>query len=83
MTIQEMSTEALLNRKKMTVVVTATLGSLLIILLIAAILLCVNKSASIGLPLLIIPFALSPILYTNVNDVRLIRRELATRNQVG
>lgn len=82
MKIQEMSNEALLKRKKTTQVVTATLAGLLTVLLMAASFLCFNKDFSIGLPLLIIPVALSPTLYSNLNDVRLVERELQTRNQV-
>ena len=82
MKIQEMSNEALLKRQKTTQLVTATLAGLLTVLLIAALFLCFNKDSSIGLPLLMIPLALSPILYININDVRVVKRELQTRNQV-
>lgn len=67
MKIQEMSNEALLKRKKTTEVVTATLAGLLTVLLIAALFLCFNKQSSIGLPLLMIPLALSSVLYININ----------------
>ncbi|WP_245565310.1 redox-active disulfide protein 2 [Spirosoma spitsbergense] len=82
MKIQEMSNEALLKRKKTTEVVTATLAGLLTVLLIAAIFLCFKNQSSIGLPLLIIPLALSPILYININDVKVVKGELQTRKQV-
>nr|WP_293838811.1 redox-active disulfide protein 2 [uncultured Arsenicibacter sp.] len=81
MKIQEMSNEALLKRKKTTEVVTAVLGGLLAVLLIAALFLCFNNQSSVGLPLLIIPLALSSVLFTNINDVRTVNRELQTRNQ--
>ena len=82
MKIQEMSKEALLKRKKITAVVTATLAGLLTILLIVALFLCFKKGFSTGLPFLIIPFGLSPILLININDVRVVRKELQTRDQV-
>ncbi|WP_232326051.1 redox-active disulfide protein 2 [Spirosoma montaniterrae] len=82
MKIQEMSNEALLKRKKITEVATATLAGLLTVLLIAALFLCFTKELSIGLSLVIIPLALSPILYININDVRIVKRELQNRNQV-
>ncbi len=82
MKIQEMSNEALLKRKKTTEVVTGTLAGLLTVLLIAAVFLCFKQDLSIGLPLLIIPLALSPIVYININDVRVVKKELQTRNQV-
>ena len=77
-----MSKEALLKRKKITEVVTATLAGLLTILLIVALFLCFKKGFSTGLPFLIIPFGLSPILLININDVRVVRKELQTRDQV-
>lgn len=80
--IQEMSNEALLKRKKTTEVVTAALGGLLSLLLMAALFLCFNQQASIGLPLLMIPLALSSVLYTNINDVRVVKKELQARGQV-
>jgi len=82
MKIQEMSSEALLKRKKTTEVVTATLAGLLTLLLIAALFLCFNKESSVGIPLLIVPLALSPILYINFNDVKVVKRELQARNEV-
>ena len=82
MKIQEMSDEALLKRKKTTEVVTVTLAGLLTVLLIAAIFLCLNKQSSIGLPLLIIPLSLSTVLFTNINDVRAVKKELQTRHRV-
>ena len=77
-----MSSEALLKRKKTTEVVTATLAGLLTLLLIAALFLCFNKESSVGIPLLIVPLALSPILYINFNDVKVVKRELQARNEV-
>ena len=82
MKIQEMSNEALLKRKKITEVVTATLVGLLTVLLIAALFLCFKKQLSIGLPLLIVPLSLSTIVFTNIADVSAVRKELQTRNQV-
>lgn len=82
MKIQEMSNKALLKRKKTTEVVTAALAGLLTVLLIAAILLCFKKELSIGLPLLIIPLSLSTVVFTNIADVKAVKKELQTRNQV-
>ena len=82
MKIQDMSTEALLKRKKITEVATATLAGLLTVLLIAALFLCFKKDFSIGLPLLMIPLSLSAVVFTNIADVRAVRKELQIRNQV-
>ncbi|GAB2554280.1 redox-active disulfide protein 2 [Spirosoma aerophilum] len=82
-TIQEMSNEDLLKRKKTTEVVTGALGGLLTLLLIAAIFLCVNKNLSVGLPLLIIPLSLSAVLFTNIADVKAVRKELDSRNSIS
>lgn len=82
MKIQEMSNEALLKRKKLTEVVTATLAGLLTILLIAALFLCFKKEFFIGLPLLMMPLSLSAIVFINIADVRAVKKELQTRDQV-
>lgn len=80
--IQEMSDEALLKRKKTTEVVTGVLAGILTVLLVMAVLLCVKKDLSVGLPLLMMPLALSSILFINVADVRAVKKELQTRNRV-
>lgn len=80
--IQEMSNEALLKRQKTTQVVTATLAGLLAILLMAALFLCINQRFSVGLPLLVIPLSLCSVLYMNIHDVRVVKRELQSRNQL-
>lgn len=82
MKIQEMSNEALLKRKKTTVVVTATLAGLLTVLLIVALLLCVKQGFSTGLPFLVIVLSLSSIVFININDVRVVSKELQARGQV-
>lgn len=79
--IQEMSNEALLKREKTTKGVAGILAGMLIALLSAAIFLCVSNQSSVGLPLLIMPFGLLPILFMLINDVKAVRKELQARNQ--
>jgi hypothetical protein len=80
--IQEMSNEALLKRKKATEVAAGALVGVLTVLLIMAILLCFKKGFSTGLPFLIIFFSLSSIVFITINDVRVVKKELQTRNQL-
>ncbi len=80
--IEEMSNEALLKRKKITQFSTGLLAGMLTALLAMAILLCFDGSMSIGLPLLVMPFALSPIVWISLADVRAVKKELQTRSQV-
>lgn len=79
MKLQEMSSEALLKRKKTTEVATGTLAGLLTILLVAALFLCFNKQSSVGLPLLVVPLSLSSILLININEVKAVKKELQAR----
>ena len=78
--IQEMSSEALLKRKKTTEFATGVLAGMLMVLLVMAIHLCFTKSFSVGLPLLIVPLSLSSIVLISVADVKAVKRELQTRN---
>ncbi|KAB7725725.1 redox-active disulfide protein 2 [Rudanella paleaurantiibacter] len=80
--IQDLSDEALLKRKKTTVLVTGILAGMLVALLILAINLSIKENSSVGLPLMIMPFALSPILFLCINDIRAVKKELQTRNRV-
>jgi len=79
MKLQEMSSEALLKRKKMIEVVTGALAGLLTILLVAALFLCFTEQRSVGLPLLIVPLSLSSILLININEVKAVKKELQAR----
>lgn len=74
--IQEMSTEALLKQKKIAEAVTGLLAGALTVLFIVTIALFVKKGFT---PLLIIPFALLPILVLNVNNRQAIKKELNLR----
>ena len=82
MNMQEMSTEALLKQKKITEVATAALAGLLTMLLLAALFLCYQKQSSVGLPLLVIPFALSSLVFFNIKEAKRIGKELQSRNQL-
>lgn len=81
--IEEMSSEALLKRKKLTEFVTGMLAGMLTVLLIMAIYLCFDKNLSVGLPLLVVPLALSSIVFISVADVRAVKKELQTRDQAS
>ncbi|GAB4023527.1 hypothetical protein GCM10028808_74180 [Spirosoma migulaei] len=78
--IQEMSNEALLKRKKTTEFVTGVLSGMLIVGVALAIFLWVKQGSSVALPLLVTFFALSPIVWINITDLRSVKRELQTRN---
>ncbi len=72
----QMSIEKLQRQAKTIKVATGTLAGMLLVLLVMAILLSIKKGFS---ALIIIPFALLPILITNVNSLKQIKKELASR----
>lgn len=80
--IEKMSSEALLKRKKTAEFVTGMLVGMLTALLVIAVHLCFNKNLSVGLPLLAVPLALSSIVFISVADVKAVKKELQTRNQM-
>ena len=78
--LQEMSTEKLLEqRKSIRFLMGLLIGALFASLTLLAII--TYNSINQGFtPLLIVPFALLPILFLNVNALRGIKKELQSRN---
>ena len=74
--LQEMSTEALLKQKKSIVALTGMLAGALLVLLIIAIILSLQQGFT---PLVIIPFALLPIVLLNLNTLKEIKKVLNSR----
>jgi hypothetical protein len=72
----EMSVEKLQQQAKTIKVVTGTLVGMLVVLLVMAIMLSIKKGFS---ALIIIPFALLPIVLINVNSLKQIKKELESR----
>ncbi|WP_460935602.1 redox-active disulfide protein 2 [Spirosoma humi] len=72
----QMSIEKLQRQAKTIKVATGTLAGMLLVLLVMAIFLSIKKGFS---ALVIIPFALLPILITNVNSLKQIKKELESR----
>jgi asparagine N-glycosylation enzyme membrane subunit Stt3 len=73
----EMSVEKLQQQAKTIKVVTGTLVGMLVVLLVMAIMLSVKKGFS---ALVVIPFALLPIVVINVNSLKQIKKELESRS---
>jgi asparagine N-glycosylation enzyme membrane subunit Stt3 len=74
----EMSAEKLQQQAKTIKVVTGTLAGMLLVLLVMAIMLSVKKGFS---ALVVIPFALLPIVIININSLKQIRKELESRRE--
>lgn len=74
----QMSIEKLQRQAKTIKVATGTLAGMLLVLLVMAIFLSIKKGFS---ALVIIPFALLPILITNVNSLKQIKKELESRGE--
>jgi asparagine N-glycosylation enzyme membrane subunit Stt3 len=72
----EMSVEKLQQQAKTIKVVTGTLAGMLLVLLVMAIMLSIKKGFS---ALVIIPFALLPIVVININSLKQIKKELESR----
>jgi asparagine N-glycosylation enzyme membrane subunit Stt3 len=72
----EMSIEKLQQQAKTIKVVTGTLAGMLLVLLVMAIMLSIKKGFS---ALVIIPFALLPIVVININSLKQIKKELESR----
>ncbi len=75
--LQEMSNEKLLEQKKAIGFLVGLLTGALLTLLAITIYISINQGFT---PLLIVPFALLPILFLNVNTLRGIKKELHSRN---
>jgi hypothetical protein len=73
----ELTMEDLISKKKLLGVVTGTLLGGLTVLLIITILLMIKNGFT---ALIIIPFALSPILAINFSQMSAISKELKSRN---
>ena len=80
--VQEMSKESLLKQKVTIQAVTGALAGLLTLLLVVALYLWSVQGPSVALPLLVVPLALSPILFINVKSIRDTKKELQARNEV-
>ncbi|MBN8823468.1 MULTISPECIES: redox-active disulfide protein 2 [unclassified Spirosoma] len=81
--IEEMSNEALLKQKKTTELATGILAGMLLALLVMVVFLATKKglnATSIGLG--VIPFAFMPILFINWNNLKAIKKELSSRENL-
>ena len=76
--IQELSTVELHKKKKLTVLATATLTGMLLVLLILAIYLILFKGGSFSF--IAVVFALTPILFINFKEISKVKRELENRD---
>ena len=74
-----LTTESLIKKKKATTMVTGVLAGMLTVLLIMATLLAI-KQGLIGVSLIGVALALSPILFMNYNTIKQINEELKSRN---
>ncbi|MBD2757747.1 redox-active disulfide protein 2 [Spirosoma validum] len=74
----QMSIEKLQRQAKTIKIATGTLAGMLLVLLVMALFLSIKKGFS---ALVIIPFALLPILITNVNSLKQIKKELESRGE--
>jgi cobalamin biosynthesis protein CobD/CbiB len=74
----EMSVEKLHQQAKTIKVATGTLAGMLLVLLVMAIFLSIKKGFS---ALVVIPFALLPIVVINVNSLKQIKKELESRGE--
>ncbi len=77
--LSEMSSEALLEQEKSVKVLTSMLAGALLVLVVIAVILSYKQGFT---PLLIVPFALLPIVLLNLSNSRQIRKELDSRNEV-
>ena len=77
--LSEMSSEALLEQEKSVKVLTSMLAGALLVLVVTAVILSYKQGFT---PLLIVPFALLPIVLLNLSNSRQIRKELDSRNEV-
>lgn len=73
-----MSAEKLQQQAKTIKVVTGTLAGILLVLLVMAIMLSVKKGFS---ALVVIPFALLPIVIINITSLKQIKKELESRRE--
>ncbi len=76
MNIKELSTTELEKKHKITATVTYTLAGMLIVLLVLAVYLSVRDGFN---ALVIVPIALSSIVMTNLRTIKLMKAELAER----
>jgi cobalamin biosynthesis protein CobD/CbiB len=74
----EMSVEKLQQQAKTIKVATGTLAGMLLVLLVMAIFLSIKKGFS---ALVVVPFALMPIVVINVNSLKQIKKELESRGE--
>ncbi|SFF28956.1 redox-active disulfide protein 2 [Spirosoma endophyticum] len=74
----QMSVEKLQQQAKTIKLVTGMLAGMLAVLLVMAILLSIKKGFS---PLVVVPFALLPIVIINVNSLKQIKKELESRGK--
>ena len=75
----QMSVAKLQQQAKTTKLVTGLLAGMLAVLLVMAILLSIKKGFS---TLVVVPFALLPIVLLNVNSLKQIKKELESREEV-
>ncbi len=74
----QMSVEKLRQQAKTTKLVTGILAGMLAVLLVMAILLSIKKGFS---TLVVVPFALLPIVLINVTSLKQIKQELESRGE--
>ena len=77
--MQNMSSEALLKQQKSTAAVTGFLAGILTVLLIVCLFSCYKQGFT---PMIFVPFGLLPIVFLNWNHLKVIKKELTSRNEV-
>jgi len=77
--LQEMSNEKLLEQKKSIGFLTGVLIGALVTLLAFTLYTSINQGFT---PLLVVPLALSPIVFLNLTTLKAIKKEIQARNEV-
>lgn len=79
--LTELTKEELLKQKKLLYTVSGTLAGILSLLIIMIILLALKEGmTAVTMSLSVIPIVLLPIVFSNLSQAKLIKKELETRN---
>lgn len=79
--LTELTKEELLKQKKLLYTVSGTLAGILSVLIIMIILLALKEGmTAVTMSLSVIPIVLLPIVFSNLSQAKLIKKELETRN---
>ena len=77
--LSELSVTELMKKEKMLKKVTGAFMGILSVFALALILLFIQKQYTVALPLLVVLFSLSSILFINIKELNDIKTELETR----